>query len=82
MPEYPYGIRLPRKYWTEGFTHLSWLHELRIVKVAGLGAGSSIIHTLSGRCRFAHDFDLTHYDPQRIFAKRLPEMEIGRLPPK
>src|ERR1700730_5876957 len=34
-----YGIPIPWKHWTESITHLSWLHELWIVKMAGLGLG-------------------------------------------
>lgn len=37
----PYGIPIPWKYRTKGITHLSWLHELRIVKVARLGFGGT-----------------------------------------
>src|SRR5262249_3818797 len=32
-----YGIRTLGKYWNEGITHLSWLHELRFVEMARMG---------------------------------------------
>src|SRR5580704_12499963 len=36
-----YGIPIPWKHWTESITHLSWLHELWIVAMAGLGLGGT-----------------------------------------
>jgi hypothetical protein len=52
-----YGIRIPWKYRIEGITHLSRLHELRIVKMARLGfAGTGSAPVLSAGPRRWNQF--------------------------